>query len=172
MPLLINRELITDDPWQGLADDEVIPVSGHVLLPFSRLAEVQTGIKPAALNLGLLINGDDDIQAVIAVIDRLKLVVVDIPAFTDGRGFSFARMLRRVGYAGEIRATGDVTRDRLAFLQRSGFNAFDIPDERYFPELDKAFTEISVHYQGVLSGCAQGAADDPKSVYRQKSEGK
>ena len=164
MPLLINHELIANDPWQLLTEDQPIPDTGHAVLPFSRINEVDVGAESAELTLGVLINGGDDIQKVIAIADQLNLVVVDIPAFTDGRGFSFATMLRRAGFSGEIRATGDVTRDRLAFLQRCGFNAFDIPDERYSVELETAFTEVSVHYQG--------AVDDPKPIYRQNLEGK
>ncbi|OED42522.1 hypothetical protein ACH42_12240 [Endozoicomonas sp. (ex Bugula neritina AB1)] len=159
MPLLINHELINNDPWVILSDDQSIPDNGSVLLSFTRFSDLIVGAKPDQLNVGVMIDGSDDIQAVIAGIEWLKLVVVHIPTFTDGRGFSFARMLRRAGYEGEIRATGDVTRDRLAFLQRCGFNAFDIAEDRYSSDLEKAFTEISVHYQG--------ADDDPNPIYRQ-----
>ncbi len=147
MPLLINHELISNDPWQLLEDDQATPSEGHVLLPLARLEALETATKPAGLSLGVLIDGSDDISKVLAEAHNLELVTVHIPAFTDGRGFSFANMLRRAGYAGEIRATGDVTRDRLAFLQRCGFNAFEIPEDRYSEDVETAFTEISVNYQ-------------------------
>ena len=163
MPLFINHELIACNPWQSLEEDQPLPESGHILLSLQQLIENKDALSTAPLTWGLKVNGSEDIQQVITESQPLKLIVIEIPAFTDGRGFSFARMLRRAGFQGEIRATGDVSRDRLTFLKRCGFNAFDIPEDRYSPELHQAFTEISVHYQG--------AADNAKPVYRQVIEG-
>ncbi len=53
------------------------------------------------------------------------LIAIDFPKFTDGRGYSIARLLReRYGYAGQIRAVGDVLIDQLFYMSRCGFNAF------------------------------------------------
>ena len=72
-----------------------------------------------------LANTDDVMQ----VQDRLataKLVVLNFPKFTDGRAYSQARLLReRLGYTGELRATGAVLRDQLPFLLRCGFDSFE-----------------------------------------------
>jgi uncharacterized protein (DUF934 family) len=55
----------------------------------------------------------------------LPVIAVDFPSFTDGRGYSHARLLRdRYAYAGELRAIGDVQRDQLYYLSQSGFDAF------------------------------------------------
>jgi uncharacterized protein (DUF934 family) len=63
-----------------------------------------------------------------AIADRLGAaarVEVSFPKFTDGRGYSIARLLReRHGYQGELRAVGDVQRDQLCYLSRMGFDAF------------------------------------------------
>ena len=162
MPLLINQKLICNDPWQPLTEEQPLPENGHIILPLSRLCEEKERLNQSKLNLGVIINSDNDIAQVIfelKAIKTLKLVVIVIPAFTDGRAFSFACMLRRAGFQGEIRATGDVTRDRILFLKRCGFNAFEIPEARYSPEVGKAFTEVSIYYQG--------AADESKPIYRQ-----
>ena len=50
----------------------------------------------------------EDARELLPMLDRLTLVVVHFPAFTDGRGYSAARILREAGYAGELRAAGDV----------------------------------------------------------------
>ena len=56
---------------------------------------------------------------------RVPVIAVEFPAFTDGRGYSTARLLReRYGYAGELRAFGDVGRDQLYLLRQAGFDAF------------------------------------------------
>ena len=66
----------------------------------------------------------DDARALLPVLGRLKLVEVNFPVFGDGRGYSSARILREAGYAGELRAVGDVAVDQLAALQRCGFDSF------------------------------------------------
>lgn len=50
-------------------------------------------------------------------------VFVAFDKFRDGRGYSSARVLREAGYAGDIRAVGDVTVDQLVFLARCGFSS-------------------------------------------------
>jgi len=66
----------------------------------------------------------DDARDLLPYLDRLKLVDVNFPAFTDGRGYSAARILREAGYSGELRAVGDVLVDQLAAMRRCGFDSF------------------------------------------------
>ncbi|MEO0063194.1 MAG: hypothetical protein RLZZ08_1754 [Pseudomonadota bacterium] len=66
----------------------------------------------------------DDARALLPHLDRIKLVEVNFPAHTDGRGYSSARTLREAGYTGELRAIGDVLVDQLSHLKRCGFDAF------------------------------------------------
>lgn len=66
----------------------------------------------------------DDARVLLPHLDRLSLVEVNFPAWTDGRGYSAARILREAGYTGEVRAVGDVVIDMLGHLQRVGFDAF------------------------------------------------
>ncbi len=149
MALIIDRTPVTEDRWQWLADEQALPAEGPVVLPLARWLDEADAL--AGRETGVQVNGDDDLQQVLALQDRVSLFVVEFPAFTDGRGFSIARLLRRGGFKGEIRAIGDVTRDRLAHLERCGFNALQLPDERYSPDVLQAFDEIGVHYQGGAS---------------------
>ena len=66
----------------------------------------------------------DDARDLLPHLDRIALVEVNFPAFTDGRGMSAARILREAGYTGELRAVGDVLVDQLAFMRRCGFDSF------------------------------------------------
>ncbi|WP_226017206.1 DUF934 domain-containing protein [Novosphingobium sp. FKTRR1] len=66
----------------------------------------------------------DDARALLPHLDRLALVEVNFPAYTDGRGYSAARILREHGYTGELRAVGDVLIDQLSHMRRCGFDAF------------------------------------------------
>ena len=66
----------------------------------------------------------DDARDLLPHLDRLQLIEVNFPVFGDGRGYSAARILREAGYAGELRAVGDVLVDQLAFMRRCGFDSF------------------------------------------------
>ena len=66
----------------------------------------------------------DDTRELLPHLDRIRLVEVNFPAFGDGRGYSAARILREAGYAGELRAVGDVLIDQLGFMRRCGFDSF------------------------------------------------
>ncbi len=66
----------------------------------------------------------DDARALVPLLDRLALVEVNFPSFGEGRGYSSARILREAGYAGELRAVGDVGIDQLSHMRRCGFDAF------------------------------------------------
>lgn len=80
-------------------------------------------------------------------------IELHFPKFTDGRAYSQARLLReRLGYTGELRATGVVLRDQLPFLLRCGFDSFESDQPGFGEALDKARTVFSVVYQPVGDG--------------------
>ncbi|EAQ01875.1 hypothetical protein OB2597_00620 [Pseudooceanicola batsensis HTCC2597] len=58
-----------------------------------------------------------------------RLIRVAFPSFADGRGFTIARVLRRRGYAGKLRAAGHVIADQYAMARRSGFDEVEISDD-------------------------------------------
>lgn len=70
----------------------------------------------------LVLAPDDDVR-VHGGLGNLAVIGVDFPKWRDGRGYSSARILREMGYAGDIRAIGDLTVDQLVFLKRSGFSS-------------------------------------------------
>ena len=66
----------------------------------------------------------DNARDLLPCLDRLQLIEVNFPAWTDGRGYSSARVLREAGYEGELRAVGDIVIDMLSHLRRCGFDSF------------------------------------------------
>jgi uncharacterized protein (DUF934 family) len=75
-----------------------------------------------------LVNTDDPAR----LSNRLAgigLIRIAFPAFNDGRGFTLARRLRTMGYAGRLRAAGPVIADQYAMFRRTGFDEVEIPDE-------------------------------------------
>jgi len=93
----------------------------------------------------------EDARALLPHLDRLCLVEVNFPVFGDGRGYSAARILREAGYAGELRAVGDVLVDQIAFMRRCGFDSFapDAPlDEA---DVSAAFARFPHVYQRTVT---------------------
>ena len=89
----------------------------------------------------------DDARALLGHLDRVALVEVSFPTFRDGRGYSAARILREGGYAGELRAAGDVLVDQIPFMRRCGFDSF-APEAPVDPAaLDRALTRYDHYYQ-------------------------
>jgi uncharacterized protein (DUF934 family) len=66
----------------------------------------------------------EDARLLLPHLDRLALIEIDFPRFRDGRGYSSARVLRKAGYAGELRAAGDVLVDQMDHMRRCGFDSF------------------------------------------------
>nr|WP_110656454.1 DUF934 domain-containing protein [Salinicola halimionae] len=84
----------------------------------------------------------------VAAIEKAALVAIDFPAFTDGRGYTLARLLReRFGYTGEIRAIGDVLIDQLYYMGRCGFDALALREDQELEPALNALKAFSVSYQ-------------------------
>ena len=88
---------------------------------------------------------------------KLALIVLTFPKFADGRAYTQARKLRRSGFKGELRATGEVLRDQLFYMTRVGFNAFELQEGRDPENALEAFKDFSVTYQS--------SADDNRAIY-------
>ena len=90
----------------------------------------------------------DDPASIAAELGQAARVEVNFPRFGDGRGFSIARLLRtRYGYRGELRAVGHITRDHLHYMERVGFDAFELRAGEDAGEALAAFGSFSVAYQ-------------------------
>jgi uncharacterized protein (DUF934 family) len=101
-----------------------------------------------------LANDADPLGVALAGVDRIDL---NFPKFTDGRAFSQAFLLRRrLGFQGEIRATGDVLVDQLAQMERSGFDVAVLRADQ-----DMAIAQrVLASYPGYGVGKYQGDAVD------------
>ena len=80
------------------------------------------------------------------------MIAIEFETFADGRGYSMARMLRREGYDGEIRAVGDVAMDRVDFMHRVGFNAFELRNDQDAAQVLSKIGEVTVHFQPSADG--------------------
>lgn len=78
-----------------------------------------------------------------------EVVELHFPAFSDGRAFSQAVQLRkRLGFQGDIRATGDVLIDQLVQMQRSGFSSAVLREDQSTEHAAKLLSHYKNFYQG------------------------
>ena len=91
-------------------------------------------------------NTEDPRKLSLDGVQRIDLV---FPKFTDGRAFSQAFLLRRrLGFSGEIRATGDVLIDQLVMMKRSGFDAAVLRADQNVDFAQAQFDRYNGFYQG------------------------
>ena len=91
----------------------------------------------------------NDADALALPLDGVERVDLHFPSFTDGRAFSQAFLLRRRrGFAGEVRATGDVLIDQLVQMQRTGFSSAVLREGVDAADAQRQFERFSGFYQG------------------------
>ncbi len=137
------------DPWMRWADDDPAAVSGDEPLIVSLPQWQGHRERLAGRNapLGMFLGAGESPEDIADDLDNFALICLDFPAFTDGRAYSSARVLRdQLGYTSELRAVGNVLRDQLLFMVRCGFDTFEV-DDRAADGFTTALSEIGVWYQ-------------------------
>ena len=137
MSVLVTDQGFGQDDWTG----EVLPFdifwSGQDLPEEGLAVEFPNDRDPADLAPWL---------------ERLALIRVAFPAMSDGRGFSIARRLRDMGYAGRLRAAGPLVADQLRAARRVGFDEIELPEAM-------AERQPEAHVARPAAGLVPGAAD-------------
>lgn len=72
---------------------------------------------------------DADDTALSDAVAQQQPIRIHFPTFSDGRGFTLAARLRRLGFTGRLRAQGHVIADQYAMARRSGFDEVEIGDD-------------------------------------------
>lgn len=158
MERIIKNRQIIDDPWQFIADDAELP-TGPVIVSLARWNQDRAALLGRGGPLGVRWPNTTSVADWVSDLPHWDVVALEFPQFADGRAYSQARLLReRYGYSGEIRAVGDVLRDQLLYMARSGFDAFVLRADRSLEDALAAF--------GEFSECYQPAADQPLPLYR------
>ena len=112
-------------------------------------------------------NTEDPRTLDLSGVSRIDL---SFPKFTDGRAYSQAFLLRRrLGFAGELRATGDVLIDQLVQMERTGFDVAVLRADQNLAFAQVQFDRYRAFYQGdavtVQPHFAQGSESSaPRAV--------
>ena len=154
MPKLISGGRIVEDEWQPADPDNPAPGKGQIHTLEQWLA------RPDKSGCAVLLEPGQAPAPLCDRLDQIPLIAVNFPVFTDGRGFSYGRELREHGFKGELRACGHFIRDQLSYLQRCGFDAFQMADESLLEESLPSLNDFSVAYQA--------AVDQPLPLFRRR----
>ncbi len=155
MAIIIRHRQVIADNWQLLKSaaegGPSVPPQGDVIVPLAMWREQREALVARAGKLGIWLEGNEDPAAIAADLPHFQLVAVNFKHFTDGRGYSTARLLReRYGWRGELRAIGDVLRDNVFYLSRCGFDSFALRAEQNPQAALTAFKDFSDAYQGAV----------------------
>ncbi|MGJ7456927.1 DUF934 domain-containing protein [Halomonas sp. RA08-2] len=154
-PYLVRGQSAADG-WTLVRDGEA-PSGAAAIVPLADWLEAAPSDRlapwlPADTEL------TDELAARLA---EAPLIAIDFPKFTDGRGYSLARLLReRHGFCGEIRAVGDVLVDQLYFMTRCGFDGLSLREDQWLEDAQRAL--------GAFSRAYQPAVDQPEPLFRRR----
>ncbi len=149
MQIIKDRQIIENN-WSFIEDDQALP-TGNVIISLSRWQAGKPQLQQHVTQLGLRLQPSDNITDIAQDLAHFDLIDLHFPVFTDGRGFSQAKLLRdRYQYAGEIRASGNFMVDQVFYMTKVGINAFELNDEKQLPLAISLMDDFSVSYQELL----------------------
>ncbi|MBB85149.1 MAG: oxidoreductase [Deltaproteobacteria bacterium] len=143
---------VIEDRFTRVDDEAALPV-GPVIVSLSRFQAEREALLARDADLGVWLDSDESPSEIAGDLGKLAVVACNFPAFNDGRGFSYARLLReRHGYEGEVRAIGEVMLEQAPFMARSGFSTFELGDVSDVAEFKAVIEEVRTVYQPTGDG--------------------
>ena len=148
MPKLIKNGIVSDDQWILIAAGESYNNDDDILL---NVADWNDDAANRSGKTGIWLDSDQAPSLIPVAVNDLPVIAINFPAFADGRGYSYAHVLRQeMGYTGELRAVGDVLRDQLFFMQRCGFDAYSLRADRDAEQAIASFNDFQNSYQAAV----------------------
>jgi uncharacterized protein (DUF934 family) len=163
MAQIIRHRAVIRDNWQLLEQGSAgaLPFNGDVIVPLSLWASERDALRFRLGRIGVWLEADADPETIAPDLAHFDLIAIRFASFTDGRGYSLARLLReRYDYRGELRAIGDVLRDQLFYLARCGFDAFALRADQDPARALSALADFSEAYQA--------SVERPQPLFRRR----
>ena len=161
-PRLWTTQGFRPDEWRHVETLDHAGPDERVILPlpaFLALSDLE--LQGANGRIGVLLLPAEPVTGLEDRLLMLPLVALAFPAFNDGRSYSKAELLRRAGYTGTLRATGDVLIDQIPLMLRTGFDEFEVKHPTALERLQSGEVGgLPLHYQP-----SAASADDVGEVY-------
>jgi len=146
MPLLKNGHFVEDE-WVGTQSGD-LPESGKIIVSLDEYKNSKENLLKRNGALAVHIPNDIDVFSLQDDIKHFDMIVVQFPAFPDGRAYSQARQLRsELNFKGELRAVGNILPDQLSFMRQCGMDAFFVSDRFTEADWQKAMGDMTLSYQ-------------------------
>lgn len=150
--IYIKDACLLFDPWCNRQDpplSEDTKTNHYQLVTLAQWQRDSHLLLPSENLLGVILPDDIDIYeaGILPHLTALTLISIHFTSFTNGQGFSLAAQLRQYGFKKELRATGNIIIDQLHYLQRCGFNAFELDPHEDVSVTLKALQAFSDSYQ-------------------------
>ena len=145
-----------DYPTKEQVSKTIFSDTGKILLPLKVFILHQERLKKrvAKKEIGIWLSTHEEIHKYTQLIGDLNdfpLIAIHVQKFADGRIFSIGNQLRnKYNFKNELRAFGDVLRDQIFFLKRSGFNSYLIRKDRDAQDAIKGLDDFSDPHQGAV----------------------
>lgn len=161
--IIYNDGSIRKNSWKLIETSAVLTLEnlpqGDLILPLEFWQSNREALKQRQGKLGVWLESSTVLEDITDPLSQADLIAINFPVFTDGRGYSTARLLReRYGYQGDIRAIGDVLQDQLGYMRRCGFDSYKLKEGRCIESAAKALFPFKETYQA--------AVDQPDPYYR------
>ncbi|KIH83329.1 DUF934 domain-containing protein [Pseudomonas batumici] len=164
MQRIIKNNAVIDETWHLLPKDasfDGISNCDDLIVPLALWRDHGHALKVRDGGLGVWLDADEEAEEIGDDVQHFQVIALNFPAFTDGRSYSNARLLRdRYGYKNELRAIGDVLRDQLFYMHRCGFDAYALRADKDPYEALESLKDFSVTYQA--------ATDEPLPLFRRR----
>ncbi|MDZ5602510.1 DUF934 domain-containing protein [Pseudomonas sp. RP23018S] len=164
MQRIIKNGQIIDETWHLLPKDtsfDELTNCDDYIVPLQMWRDHAHALKARDGGLGVWLDADEQAEEIGEDVAQFQVIALNFPAFTDGRNYSNARLLRdRYQFKGELRAIGDVLRDQLFYMARCGFDAFAVRADKDPVDALEGLKDFSVTYQG--------ATDEPLPLFRRR----
>ncbi|TQI77005.1 uncharacterized protein (DUF934 family) [Bosea sp. AK1] len=165
MPLL-DRTGSAEDRWTR-SEGAAIGNIPAAIVPWEVLAAALDAQEPEQV-IGVILPNSVPFAALEPFLPRLALVAIAFPAYSDGRGFSLARQIRRAGFAGEVRASGPLIADQFAYALSCGFDTIELPEasaaRQPVPQWLRARDTFSATYQRGYSESGRNVLDQRRAA--------
>lgn len=162
---VIRNGRVEPELWKFLGvGEEPVPSelpAGPIVVPLAAWKARRADLRARREPVGVWLAPGDEPGEIADDLANVTLVAVQFPKFADGRGYSTAFLLRtRHGWRGELRAFGDLGRDQLHELTRTGFDSFSLAPHRDPEAALASLKPFKLPYQG--------AVNDPVPLFRKR----
>ncbi|MBL8200547.1 MAG: DUF934 domain-containing protein [Chromatiales bacterium] len=150
---LVRGGSLVPDPFTDASSLGELPAGVPLIISLEQWQVRRDELLARGQPLGLRLRSDQSPTRIADDLAHFAVVALEFPKYRDGRAYTHARILKeRLGYTGEIRAVGDVLQEQLHFMQRCGFNSFDV----VAPDAEQAWRTVAgdhtVWYQATGDG--------------------